>query len=187
MWSGREPIRGALGFQRAGAGVRSGPRGVHLKVFSIRSDAFEDEASIPVVHTGDGDDISPPLMFSHVPSDAVELALICDDPDAPTPQPWVHWVAYKIPARTSVLPAALTNDYTLVSPVEMVQGKNSWDTIGYRGPLPPQGHGTHHYHFTAYALNKSLALPPGIDANLLTSSMEGWILSQCELVGTYAR
>lgn len=171
----------------SGHGARGGPRGECLTVFSIQSDAFEPGSSIPVVYTGDGEDISPPIAFSDVPEEAVELALICDDPDAPTPRPWVHWVAYRIPAATKVLPAALAPDYTLASPVELVQGKNSWGTIGYRGPLPPEGRGTHHYHFTVYALGEALALPPGVDADQLITSMERCIVGQCELVGTYAR
>jgi len=63
----------------------------------IESTAFDPNQPIPKKFTGEGDDISPPLTFANLPDGTGELALICDDPDAPTPEPWVHWVIYKIP------------------------------------------------------------------------------------------
>ena len=82
--------------------------------------------------------------------------MICDDPDAPTGEPWVHWVIYKIPAEATGLPEGLPREKTLKTPAGAVQGVNSFskDNLGYRGPMPPPGHGTHHYHFKIYALDK---------------------------------
>jgi hypothetical protein len=138
---------------------------------------------------GQGDDVSPALNWSALPDGTKELALICDDPDAPSPQPWVHWVIYKIPPAAGGLREALPRSAQLTQPTGALQGKNSWpsDNIGYRGPLPPPGHGLHHYHFKLFALDAALDLKPGMDKATLLKAMQGHILAQAELIGTYQR
>jgi Raf kinase inhibitor-like YbhB/YbcL family protein len=151
----------------------------------VRSTAFGPGLPIPKRFTEDGEDVSPALSWLGVPQGAKELALIVDDPDAPTPQPWVHWVLYGIPASTTNLAEAQPKRERLESGA--LQGKNSWDTIGYRGPSPPKGHGTHHYHFTVYALDTTLHLAAGADKAAVTKAMSGHVLAQGEVVGTYQR
>jgi Raf kinase inhibitor-like YbhB/YbcL family protein len=153
----------------------------------VRSTAFSAGATIPTQFTGDGEDVSPELSWTGVPPAAKELALIMDDPDAPSPQPWVHWVMYKIPAATAELPQAEPKADKVDSPAGAVQGKNSWGGVGYRGPAPPKGHGTHHYHFKLYALDAPLDVPPGADKAALEKAMSGHVLAQGEVVGTYRR
>jgi len=154
---------------------------------TIQSSAFANQARIPKRFTGDGEDVSPELLWFGVAADTKELALICDDPDAPTPQPWVHWIIYKIPATTSGLHEHIPTTGSLSEPVGALQGVNSWSEIGYRGPAPPHGHGVHHYHFKLYALNTSLALPAGADKKTLLAAMECHIVAQAAWVGTYER
>lgn len=154
---------------------------------SVKSGAFENGGSIPRTYTGDGNDESPPLSWQHLPSGTRELAVICDDPDAPTSQPWVHWVIYKIPAEERGLAAGIPADLLLSTPSGAVQGKNSWKTVGYRGPAPPKGRGSHHYHFKLYALDRNLDLKPGLDKSELLKSIQGHILAEGELTGTYER
>ena len=72
----------------------------------VTSSAFAQGQPIPKKYTGDGLDASPPLAWSNLPAGVKELALICDDPDAPNGD-WVHWVLYKIPADTKGLPEAV--------------------------------------------------------------------------------
>lgn len=154
------------------------------------SPAFGDGEPIPKKYTGDGEDLSPPLNWSDLPEGTKQLALICDDPDAPTEQPWVHWVLYHIPPDVTSLPEGIPPTERLDRPQGAMQGKNSWpegQTIGYRGPAPPAGHGTHHYHFRLYALDAELDLEPGISKARLLKAIEGHILAQGELVGTYER
>lgn len=156
----------------------------------IESTAFAHGRAIPKKYTGDGDDVSPELHWSKVPEGTQQFALICDDPDAPTPQPWVHWIIYRIPADVRALPEAVAPTATLETPAGAVQGTNSWprgQTLGYRGPAPPPGHGVHHYHFKLYAVDAPLKLAPGADKPALLKAMEGHILGQAELVGTYQR
>ncbi|HID20787.1 MAG TPA: YbhB/YbcL family Raf kinase inhibitor-like protein [Planctomycetaceae bacterium] len=156
----------------------------------LTSTAFKNGERIPRKYTGDGQDVSPPLSWSGVPEGAKELALICDDPDAPGPEPWVHWVVYGLSPELAGLPEGIPAQSEIDKPVKALQGKNSWPsgrTIGYRGPAPPRGHGTHHYHFKLYALDTPLNLPPGVDKKRLLKAMEGHIIAQGELIGTYER
>lgn len=153
----------------------------------IRSTAFADGRAIPLRHTGDGEDLSPPLSWVNLPGATRELALIVDDPDAPSAEPWVHWVVYKIPPEVQDLAEGTPRSSTLSAPAGALQGKNSWNSVGYRGPAPPKGHGVHHYHFRLYALDAKLKLESGLDKKSLLASMSGHVLDQGELVGTYQR
>ena len=110
----------------------------------VTSDAFAPGAAIPTRYSGDGDDVSPPLKWSGVPKNTKELALIVEDPDAPQAEPFVHWVIYKIPADATGLAEGVPAQARLTSSAGAVQGKNSFKRIGYGGPKPPPGHGTHH-------------------------------------------
>jgi Raf kinase inhibitor-like YbhB/YbcL family protein len=156
---------------------------------TISSSAFKAGQPIPKQYTGEGEDRSPELSWTGVTDGTKELALICDDPDAPTPEPWVHWVIYKIPADTKSLPEGIPRVARPPAPAGALQGTNNWDSdnIGYRGPMPPPGHRVHHYHFKLYALDKPLDLQPGLDKKGLVSAMESHILAQGEIVGTYER
>lgn len=157
---------------------------------TVSSSAFAAGARIPKPFTGDGEDVSPPLHWEGIPAGAQELALICDDPDAPTAEPWVHWVIYKLPAALRDLPQGIPAGARLDKPLAALQGRNSWNagrTIGYRGPAPPPGHGVHHYHFRLYALDCELNLNPGCDKKALLRAMDGHVLAHGELVGTYQR
>jgi Raf kinase inhibitor-like YbhB/YbcL family protein len=146
---------------------------------TLTSDAFTAHGPIPQQYTGEGADVSPPLAWSGVPQGAKELALICEDPDAPTAEPWVHWVIYKIPPMLSGLPEGVRSDLTA--------GQNDFNQTGYRGPMPPPGHGMHQYHFHLYALDVSLLASPGLTKSQLLDAMQGHILAEGELVGAYER
>ncbi|WP_406699093.1 YbhB/YbcL family Raf kinase inhibitor-like protein [Singulisphaera sp. Ch08] len=154
---------------------------------TIRSKAFDDGQAIPRRYGEDGEDVSPPLTWSGQPDGTRELALIVDDPDAPTAEPWVHWVIYKIPGGIHTLPEGLPRTPMPNAPTGALQGKNSWGGAGYRGPAPPRGHGTHHYHFRLYALDAPLQAAGGLDKGALIQAMQGHILAHAELIGTYKR
>lgn len=166
------------------------PEGDKPMAIEVTSTAFAEGEPMPKKLTGEGDDVSPPLAFEGVPEGTEELALICDDPDAPTPEPWVHWVIYKIPADADGLPEGVSTDAKLEEPAGALQGKNSWpdgQTIGYRGPMPPPGHGTHHYYFKLYALDTALDIGPGVDKKTLLERMSAYVIGQGQLMGTYER
>jgi len=156
----------------------------------VTSTAFEDSQPIPKKYTGEGEDLSPPISWSGLPEGTKELVLICDDPDAPTAEPWVHWVIYKIPASVTGLPEGIGRKPRLDMPNGALQGKNSWpigQAIGYRGPMPPPGHGVHHYRFRLYALEARMIVEPGADKKTILDEIRGHVLAEGLLTGTYQR
>jgi Raf kinase inhibitor-like YbhB/YbcL family protein len=152
---------------------------------SLTSRAFRHNGRIPAKHTCDGKDISPDLAWSAPPSGTVQLALICDDPDAPRGG-FTHWLLYALPGDRRWLPEAVPTSETLPSLGGARQGRNSFGQIGYRGPCPPKGP-AHHYHFRLYALNAALSLSPGARQEQLEKAMKGHVIGQTELVGLYSR
>lgn len=148
----------------------------------MTSTAFNEGKIIPPEYTCDGRNISPPLAWSGIPNHTKSLALICDDPDAPAGT-WVHWVIYDIPPGISGLDEN-------VLPLEILannsrQGINDFRKTGYGGPCPPGG--THRYIFKLYALDIMIKLNPDIQKQELLEAMEGHILEQTRLTGTYTR
>ena len=150
----------------------------------INSSAFEAGRPIPKKHTGEGADVSPPLVWSSLPEGTAELALICDDPDAPTAEPWVHWVIYNIPADSDRLPEAVPATEKLETGA--LQGRNNFGKIGYGGPCPPRGK-PHRYFFRLYALDGKLAVGGGLTRKALLEETKGHVLETAELYGTYGR
>jgi len=154
--------------------------GDSMKLMSLE---FSQGQTIPKKFTGEGEDISPLLRWENIPENTKSFVLIVDDPDAPTPKPWVHWVVYNIPANTKELPEGV-NPQKLGADI----GKTSFENkIGYGGPMPPQGHGVHKYHFKLYALDTTLNLSKNASKEDVMKAMEGHILEKAELIGTYER
>ncbi|MEK6619132.1 MAG: YbhB/YbcL family Raf kinase inhibitor-like protein [Nitrospirota bacterium] len=148
----------------------------------LKSSAFEQGGLIPAKYTCDGPDISPPLSWSDPPVGNKSLALIVDDPDAPSGT-WVHWIAWNIPANARVLDEDLPKRESL--PNGMKQGMTDFRRVGYGGPCPPSG--THRYFFKLYALDTTFNLPSSTTKKELEKAMQGHILKQAELIGKYRR
>ena len=165
---------------------------------TVSSPAFKQGESIPADFTADGRDVSPTLRWNGAPPGTREFALILDDPDAPTPQPFVHWVIYKIPGTAAGLPEGLPMGAAVKAPglESAAQGLTGFAMFargggpppqpGYRGPAPPPGK-PHHYTFKVYALNAPLEVRDGMTKDDLLKAMEGKIIAQGELVGLYER
>lgn len=166
-------------------GCRSEPAKQQIKLTSTE---FAEGKPIPAKCTADGANLSPPLAWSDLPEGTKELALICDDPDAPSAEPWVHWVIYKIPATATELPESSSGgDAAGRQPAGAIEGRNSFDALGYGGPAPPPGHGRHRYYFKLYALDAELDLKPGLDKDSLLTAIQGHVLGEGQLMGTYQR
>ena len=148
----------------------------------VRSSALEEGRAMPARYTCEGLDISPPLSWSSVPNGTRSLALIVDDPDAPRGA-FVHWVIYNLPPDTRRLPEDVPNQGTL--PSGALQGMNGAGSIGYIGPCPPSG--THRYFFKVYALDTELDLRGGARREDIVRAMEGHVLAEGRLLGTYQR
>jgi hypothetical protein len=148
----------------------------------LTSKAFQQGVAIPSLYTCDGKDISPPLEWKDAPAGTKSFALICDDPDAPAGT-WVHWVIYNIPPGATALREGMPKDAKL--PDGSLHGVNDFGRTGYGGPCPPSG--THRYYFKLYALDSTLLLPPKASKQRVEEAMEGHLLAQAELMGTYRR
>jgi Raf kinase inhibitor-like YbhB/YbcL family protein len=155
------------------------PSTTALPEMAVTSPAFDHEGSIPAEYTCDGDDVSPELDVVGLPLATQSVVVIVSDPDAPLGT-WDHWVEFDIPVSGSSV--VLPRDTPLVG----VAGINSWHVEGYMGPCPPQGE-EHDYFFTVYAVDGFLGLPNGVDSDAVMEAMDGLVVGNVELVGTYAR
>ena len=149
----------------------------------ISSTAFAEGQPIPEKHTGQGRDASPPLKWTGAPASTKSFALIADDPDAPVGT-WVHWVLCDLPSATTELPEDTPKAQFL--PGGAKQGINDFRRLGYGGPMPPPGK-PHRYFFNLYAFDTMLNLKPGLAKKDLLKAMEGHILAEGQLMGTYQR
>lgn len=148
----------------------------------LTSSAFQPLGRIPKKHTGEAEDVSPALAWSNVPAGTQAFALVVHDPDAPLVTPagygFVHWVLYNIPGSVTAL-AEGDKGYT--------SGVSSFGKAGYGGPLPPEGHGTHHYYFWLLAMNADPPLPAGLSMLELFAKIESSVIGMNRLIGTYSR
>lgn len=155
---------------------------------AVSSTAFEHHGTVPLAYTAYGDNTAPQIAWGNLPKGTVELALVMDDPIAPTPQPFVHWVAYNIPAQASGLPEGLSKEAQVTGVAElegMINGVNGARQVGYFGPRPPRDGKLHAYHFRIYALDAELDLPEGLNKAQLLEAIEGHVLGTGMLMGHY--
>jgi Raf kinase inhibitor-like YbhB/YbcL family protein len=151
-----------------------------IPMLTITSSAFINGSAIPAVYTCTGKSISPALAWGEPPAGTQSFALIMDDPDAPSGM-FVHWVIYNIPSASRGLPEAFGGN---PKPADgSLLGRNGTGQPGYVGPCPPSG--THRYFFKLYALDTSLGLSAGASKDELLKAMQGHILGQGELMGTF--
>jgi Raf kinase inhibitor-like YbhB/YbcL family protein len=148
-----------------------------MSEFALESGAFQTAQPIPRRHSCDGEDLSTALRWSNVPEGTRSLALIVDDPDAPSGV-FTHWIGWGLDPDAGGLGEGEA------APIE---GRNDFGTTGYRGPCPPPGDGAHRYHFRLYALDAELELGSGATKAELEQAIEGHVLTTAELVGTYER
>ena len=149
----------------------------------VTSTAFGDHQAIPRRHSGEGENVSPPLVWSDAPEGTKAFAVVCHDPDAPLVTPagqygYVHWVLYGIPGTVNELHEGTT---------EYSAGLNETGEAGYTGPMPPEGHGVHHYFFWVLALDRDVELPPSLTLWELLEKVEPHVIGMNRIVGTYQR
>ena len=154
--------------------------GAAMTALEVTSSAFDHEMAIPAKYTCEGQDISPPLAWSAGPEGTACYGLIMDDPDAPG-RTWVHWVVCNLTEPR--LAEGVAAKGRPAGGIE--EGVSSWGSVGYGGPCPPSG--THRYFFKVYALDTKLSFMAAPTKENLLKAMEGHILAQGELMGTYVR
>jgi Raf kinase inhibitor-like YbhB/YbcL family protein len=149
----------------------------------LTSSSFEPGGAIPVLFTCEGKDVSPELDWQDAPRETKSFALILHDPDAPIANGFTHWVLYNVATNVHHIEANRPRAPKIAG--MGIQGKNDAVKIGYLGPCPPSG--THRYFFRLYALRSELALDPGATRQEVEGAMQGHVLEEAELMGTYAK
>lgn len=153
---------------------------------ALESPAFEDGGSIPPRYTVDGERISPPLAWRRAPADTEGLALIVEDPDAPTPEPLVHLICWDLPPDIGEMPEGELRSPGHVGLDEML-GRNSYRQAAWLAPDPPPGHGPHLYVFQIFALDRKLDFDRPPSRKQVVEAMRDHVLAKGVLVGTYER
>jgi Raf kinase inhibitor-like YbhB/YbcL family protein len=147
---------------------------------TLTSRGFQQEGMIPEKYSKEGGNISPPLAWRDVPEGTKSLALIVDDPDAPSGV-FVHWLVYAIPPSTTELEEDIPVTGTVAGGAR--QGRNGFGEIGYGGPQPPSG--THRYYFHLYALDYDPSLPAAASREEVDRAIQGHVIEEAELMGRY--
>jgi Raf kinase inhibitor-like YbhB/YbcL family protein len=142
----------------------------------ISSTSFSAGGVIPEKYSSYGQNVSPALTWTDVPAGTESIVLLVEDPDAPKPQPFVHWLVYNIPPSTTSIAEG--------QPPTGVVGTNGTGSIGYYGPKPPSG--THHYHFKVFAVDRQLSLKEGASKEDVMKAIDYHTLGQGEIVATYS-
>jgi Raf kinase inhibitor-like YbhB/YbcL family protein len=151
----------------------------NLPALIVESSSFVAEQALPTSATKEGEGTAPMITWSDAPPSTRSFVLICEDPDAPLPNPLVHWLVYGIPGTTTTI----ERSPTLVGR----EGRNSFQRDGWVAAQPPFGHGLHHYHFQVFALDVGIDLRSGAGRSAVVDAMRGHVVAWGEIVGTYVR
>jgi len=153
---------------------------------AVSSSSFRHGGTMDQKYSEYADGVSPALSWKAVPG-AKSYAIIAEDPDAKPVAPFVHWVAWNIPANVTSLPEGVQEQPRLTDPEGVLQGRNTRGSVGYYGPKPPVGEAAHPYHFQVYALDAMLEVPFGSDRDTLLKAMQGHVMAKGEIVGKYGQ
>jgi Raf kinase inhibitor-like YbhB/YbcL family protein len=152
---------------------------------TVTSTAFSEGGSIPLKYSGYGENLSPPLKIAGISPAVKSLAIIMDDPDAPSGT-FTHWLIWNIPTANADIPENVAKTDSVAALSGAAQGRNDTGANGYFGPRPPSG--THRYLFKVYGLDAMLpSLQPGASRSALENAMAGHILQTGVLKGTYSK
>lgn len=154
---------------------------------TVRSKHFADGDALPERVSAYAEDISPALTWSGAPQGARSFAIIVEDPDAQAPKPFVHWLAYNIPADLESVPDGVPPNEQVKLPAVIQQGMNSRGSAGWYGPKPPVGDPAHRYVFQIFALDRVLDIPPGVDRETLLKAMKGHVLASGRITGRFEK
>lgn len=145
----------------------------------LTSSAFGEGGQIPTRYTCDGEDVHPPLEIEGAPKGVQSFAILMEDEDAMDGDwHWLHWTMWNLSPHTTIIKEGKV-------PEGVIQGKTSEGTYHYTGPYAPKG--VHRYRFTLYALDTELNVPADVTAEELKAEMDGYVLAEAELTGTYSR
>jgi Raf kinase inhibitor-like YbhB/YbcL family protein len=173
-------------------GIRAGPNNTFWaapanqapETLVVTSAAFGDGAEIPKRFTEDGSKTSPSLAWSGAPATAAAVIIVVEDPDSPTPEPFVHLLAEVDGQGASFVESAFLEG-SLADGV--VLGHNTMRKLGWLPPDPPTGHGPHHYLFQVYALDHKPGLKTGAEKHDFEHALKGHVIARGKMSGVYER
>ena len=154
-------------------------------VLPVHSRAFDDGAPLPQRYTADGEGLSPPVQWHHVPAGARSIVLVVEDADSPTPKPLVHAIVWNLPGEDGVLGEGVLNAMHATGSQDL--GRNSLLQHAWLPPDPPPGHGPHRYAFEVFALDCVPAHGEAPGRGRLLELLRGHVLASGLLLGTYER
>jgi hypothetical protein len=176
-WLGKVLRNARAGHARLAIARLGGEGTLHRDGFVLRSPAFGDgEALDPSFTASEEDAVAPPLEWSAPPAGTEELVLVVEDPDAPTPEPFCHWLVWGLAPQQGKL---------LEGEAPPRVGKNAFGNSEWLLPDPPTGHGPHDYVFQLFALDRQLTLMPGATRGDLVEAMQGHVIAAAVLTATY--
>ncbi|MBI5051303.1 YbhB/YbcL family Raf kinase inhibitor-like protein [Candidatus Micrarchaeota archaeon] len=164
-----------IGGKQAGTQVSKIMSGKTGSQMAIKTTSFLAGGNIPMKYTCDGQNVNPQIAFENTPRETKTFGLLVEDIDSG--QKFTHLVVWNIPNKTKEIK---------VGEIDGLQGKNSFGTLGYSGPCPPEGE-QHTYKFKAYALDTELALPEGSTKEEFQKTIGGHVLAEAEITGEYKR
>lgn len=152
-----------------------------VAILDVTSPDFHDWSPLPKWATGDADGRghAPTLVWNGVPANAKSIAVVCEDPDAPLPKPFVHWLVYGIHANVNAVGARVE--------LPVREGENSALRTGFTPAAPPPGHGLHHYYFQVFALDRAIELEERAGREALVQAMRDYVVGYGQIIGTYER
>ena len=153
-------------------------------MLQLRSSAFSDRGEFPEEYTCEGQNYSPPLSWQDVPEEAESLALVLDDPDAPSGT-FTHWIIYNIPPLREGFPEGFSPGVETSEGIR--EGRNDAGNVRYDGPCPPTADDAHRYHFRLYALDTTLDLAPGANRSQFFDMIHDHVVDETELVAGFGR
>lgn len=178
-WLGKALRNARAGHGRLAVARLADADTLHRGGFALRSAAFGDGDELDPSFTADEEDaVAPPLEWTAPPAGAQELALVVEDPDAPTPEPFCHWLVWGLAPQQGQLLEGETPPRV---------GKNAFGNSEWLLPAPPAGDEAHDYVFQLFALDAPLALLPGATRGDLLEAMQGHVIAAAVLTGTYLR
>ena len=161
------------------------------QTFTLTSPTVGGQATMKEVFNGfgcTGENMSPALDWKNAPEGTKSFAITLYDKDAPTGSGWWHWLAFDIPATTTMLPQGAGDPSTNLMPAGSVQGRTDYGAPGYGGPCPPAGHGPHQYVMTVYALKTDkLDLDASASPAVVGYTINSQTLAKASIVFYYER
>ncbi len=171
------------GLAGAKASSLAGAAFPNAAALAVTCPALGAGGAIPARYSAKGANFSPPIGWSAA-AGAAAYAVIVQDPDAPAPTPFVHWLIWNIPGGITDLAPGIATKERVSNPPGAIQGRNDADSVGYHGPSPPPGK-PHHYYFQVFALNAALPAAPGADAGAVLAALKGRVIAKGQCVGTF--